>query len=148
MSRDTDEIISIPESPARTTSPTTSASPVSPSSDSQSSIELLDWRDQKNLAKTHKKLKERFRNCRDKTLESELCRTINKFLNNCMSDDQYRRVIAIAIIILAIIGFTHILASIFWLEWNLLSRSYEQIYICICIYRYIIHFILLLWNKL
>jgi hypothetical protein len=114
-----DEVIPIPESPAgATTTPTftdietpgTSA-PSSAASNSDAPLRrnLIEKQpDQRDKNKLSKRLKR----CRDKTLESELCRTINKYAKSLMSDDQCRRSTAIVILILAVIGVYHILRAI------------------------------------
>lgn len=110
----TDEIIAIPRSPTASTSSERSAPPTSASSDSDLSDGPLEsLRDKRSLLRQQsRQIQDRFKRCREKTLESELCRTISRSLRSCMSDDQSRRVIAIAIIILACIGLWHVLTAI------------------------------------
>lgn len=123
-----DAIISIPDSPtgATTTATTPTISdietpPRSPASSAASNSPASDaplQRDPPKRQSGHKDtrdLSNRLKRCRDKTLESELCRTINKYARRLMSDDQCRRATAIAIIIFAVIGLYHVLGMIFWL---------------------------------
>lgn len=106
-----DQIISIPSSPASTS--TSSASPESPvHNDKKENKMLLKLDNSDQSKKTNRYLKKRLRSCREKTLESEICKTIQKFFSSCMSDDNCRRIIAIVIMILAVIGLFHIIKNI------------------------------------
>lgn len=108
-----EEIISIPSSPASTNTEPSPSSVASSTETEYPSSPKADRTERKlkNLQKLH--IHDRLKKCRDKTLESEICRTMSRFMRNCMSDDQSRRFIAIAIMILAVIGLYHVLISIF-----------------------------------
>jgi len=58
-----------------------------------------DWRHQNKWA----------RSCKERTLDSELCRLINKYMSSMLSDDKCRRMTAIAIMVLAVFGLYHVL---------------------------------------
>lgn len=67
----------------------------------------------RDISKKKKFLKDKVKSCKEKTLESEICRTINGYVSSCLSDDRCRRVIAIIIMLLAVVGLVHILVMIF-----------------------------------
>lgn len=103
-----DEIISIPFSPPSSGSPASSSSvaPSSPEASEETNKPLVKGSNRRRY------LREKLGKCKDKTLESELCRTINKYVTKCLSDDKCRRITAITIMILAVIGVYHILITL------------------------------------
>lgn len=105
-----DQIISIPSSPASTSTSSASTDSSVANNETTKDKKLLLKSNDSN--KTKRYLRERARSCRQKTLESEICRTIQKYTTSCLSDDRCRRIIAIAIMILAIIGLYHIIVTI------------------------------------
>lgn len=103
-----EQVISIPSSPASSVSLSPEPSPRSPITPRETRSLLAS-----EASKQRTYLKERFRTCREKTLESELCRTINQYLRSGLSDDRCRRITAIVILVLAVIGLYHVLLAIF-----------------------------------
>lgn len=110
----TDQIISIPSSPSSSSdissvgiTSSASSSPSPPPTD-YTAIQNKTTKSPRN----RQNLKDKLKRCKDKTLESELCLTMNRFLSSMLSDDQCRRVIAITIMILAVIGLYHILVIV------------------------------------
>lgn len=122
-----DEIITIPHSPnasGKTASPNSGllgqlpATPTPSETSSGSSVDLLTNNDTikqitSNLKDRRRHIEKRMKSCREKTLESEICRTINKYVTRMMSDDNCRRITALVIIVFAIIGLWHVLALLF-----------------------------------
>lgn len=107
------EIIPIPSpSPAASTASQSPSSAPQYTSDPTTTDDEVQPLNVKSISRKRRYLKERIKSCKDRTLESKLCRSINKFFKSCLSDDKLRRFTAIAIMVLAVIGLYHVIITI------------------------------------
>lgn len=114
MSEKKAEVISMPASPSSVSSNASTTTDVSTgSTDSLLTDKPKDLiKLSKSLSKKRRYLTEKVRECRDNTMECTVCKTINKYLKILLSDENCRRITAVAILLFAIIGFYHVLKSI------------------------------------